>query len=311
MKCKGVRVMNMKITNKILAGTLALMSAFTSVSAEPLESEKLPAVSQNTKSEKLKHKILKGALTVGAVGATAGLIFGGVFNLVCFLYKRDENKVDDEYEKERVKLCSASDWVIYCYCIPQIRECIENFYETRETESSCAFKYLFDVLDGGEKLDRQRVKNSLKCVFNHTCYYHSHCLDDLGKAIKGVDDNVSGCEVYNHLTDISKEEGWFNGRDDTIRVFVPGNSYRPYFLKNFIKIKCSRNTQITYNLKAAILYNNKGWPFTECYIKHENGWYRHSLDGNCILIEENIVNSELENINHCMYLIYTEEFSTQ
>lgn len=43
--------MNMKIAKKILAGTLALMSTFTAVSAEPVKSEKVTAVSENVKTE--------------------------------------------------------------------------------------------------------------------------------------------------------------------------------------------------------------------------------------------------------------------
>lgn len=84
---KGVCIMDMKITKKILAGALAVVSTFTVSAAEPVEIEKPTAVSANVTNEEpgSKHKILKGVLAAGAVTALAA---GGIFGLVHFLSNR-------------------------------------------------------------------------------------------------------------------------------------------------------------------------------------------------------------------------------
>lgn len=55
LKRKGVRVMSMKIAKKILAGTLALMSTFTAVSAAPVEIEK---PTDSSTAQKMKNRLL-------------------------------------------------------------------------------------------------------------------------------------------------------------------------------------------------------------------------------------------------------------
>lgn len=303
LKCKGVCIMNMKITKKILAGALAVASTFTVSATEPVEIEKPTAVSANVTNEEpgSKHKILKGVLAAGAVTALAA---GGIFGLVHFLSKDDENKACDERKEE---LHYASDWVMYCYSVPKIRECIENFSKTRETESSRAFKYLFGVLDGKEGLNKYRVEESLKYIMDHTFDPGASCFDDLGAAIKGADayrDQVYDCRPI----DISKE-CCFDTQRDTISIFVPGSRYYPCIVNNFERFKCSANHQVTYNLKS-VLYSSGDWSFVESYIRHEDGeWYKHSFDGNCTKISKDLVESKLKYINCCTRLIYTKEFS--
>lgn len=70
--------MNMKITKKILAGTLAVMNTFTAVGAIPANSEKLPAASANMKSEKPKNQRTKKIIVAGTVGAAVGAVAGGL-----------------------------------------------------------------------------------------------------------------------------------------------------------------------------------------------------------------------------------------
>lgn len=305
LKRKGVCIMNMKITKKILAAHLALVSTFTIVNAaEPVEIEKPTAVSANVtnKESGSKHKILKGVLAAGAVTALAA---GGIFGLVHFLSKDDENKACDERKE---KLLYAAGLVMYCYSVPKIRECIENFSKTRETESSRAFKYLFGVLDGKEGLNKYRVEESLKYIMDHTFDPRASCFDDLGAAIEGAD--VYENQVYDDRPiDISKGS-CFYPQCDTISISVLGSRYYPCIVNNFERFKCSINPQVTYNLKSVLYDNNGDWSFAESYIRHEDGeWYKHSFDGNCTKISKDLVESKLKYINCCTHLIYTKELS--
>ena len=129
----------MKIAKKILAGTLALMSTFTVVSAEPENKENLLENSTNVENkkgennEKLKSKMnpFGKVLTVGAV---AGILAGAVVEF----FKRDTRYVESVY-----------NFILYCYSIPKVRNSIMYFiYELKRkrTRSEELFVCLFKSL---------------------------------------------------------------------------------------------------------------------------------------------------------------------
>ena len=162
LKRKGVCIMNMKITKKILAGTLVLMNTFTAVSAEPVKSETLSSDStsvnnKNPEGKSTKKKLAKG-VAIAAGGAAAVAAVGGAIALIRNIFKTRE--IEENWD-----LSDVSRRVLWFYLTPEVRECVERNKDTKLGE---ALAYLFDVLDGIEPVDKLRLIGSFECVNGYT-----------------------------------------------------------------------------------------------------------------------------------------------
>ena len=148
--------MSMKIAKKILAGTLALMSTFTAVSAEPVKSEKVTAVSENVKTEetKSKHKIVEKVLNVGILGAATIATVGGTVVLA-----KNILKIREEY-KERIQnvRLNVSRQIFLYYLIPEAKNFINNLKETKQKES---VNHLLDVLENERTMSKRDFMRKL------------------------------------------------------------------------------------------------------------------------------------------------------
>ena len=86
--------MSMKIGKKILAGALAVMSAFTMVSAEPIHSKEMTTVSANVKKEDSKNGLFKRIFAAGSMALATVL---GVLGLTKF-FSRDSKETENHDE---------------------------------------------------------------------------------------------------------------------------------------------------------------------------------------------------------------------
>ena len=116
--------MSMKIAKKILAGTLALMSAFTAVSAEPVKSEtsfsdSTSVSNKNPEGESTKKKSAKGAAIAAGGAAAVAAAVGGAIVLFREIFKTHE-------VENNGSLLETSRKILELYLIPGVREHVER-----------------------------------------------------------------------------------------------------------------------------------------------------------------------------------------
>lgn len=156
----------MRITKKILAGTLALMSAFTAVSAEPVKSEKPSAVSKNVNNEKWKREFIeKKLIKYNTIAAGTLFAVAGLLGIVKLFSKDDKNyasediKDDDSKEDRIVNDCeivnNCESTIFGYYFASNIRKFIKDFTSKEEAEIKLkeSFICLFEFLDGVVTID--------------------------------------------------------------------------------------------------------------------------------------------------------------
>ena len=257
-KCKRVCVVSMRITKKILAVALALVSTFTAVSAEPANKENLlgvPINVENNKKLKSKMKSLGEILTVGTVTGFTAVCFYRFYESVIF-FERGEN---------------LFDIVLYCYSIPGIRKSIEKFEGSSEDELSAKkfFTSLFEVLDSGN--EGYINKNNELIMKHFKIYAICHSLE---KTIRGILkcenlEKVIADAVKEYVHSIELNSQFFHPIDfctvnmdtfkDTLSIYLGINLFNIYALnKDFIRCVSKEGGSASYKLKSIILHSSCG-----------------------------------------------------
>ena len=264
--------MSMKITKKILAGTLALMNTFTAVSAAPVKNETPSSDSTSAKSEKpndksTKKELAKGAAIAAGGAAAVAAAVGGVFALFkCFLKQSEENKCACDYDKILVTLKNAFVW----FSVGQHDERVENLLKKSED-----FEFLFNAMENkrGKTIDKQRI---IQCLerFSHD--------DDLKFSLTMLGLNISAyCLECNSSQNIIVNIGSSLLKDDSMCGFSSHDIFvvdvKNYSgLKNFKKVKFSEIND--YSLKAIMIYNKEDLFSTKIYVMNkQNKWDACSL----------------------------------
>ena len=294
LKCRGVCIMSMKITKKILAGTLALMNTFTAVSAEPVKVEKPTDSSISTKEDKKPNresiwkKIAKGtaitagvtATVVGAAMMLAGGEIMGSFELFSKMGMEDRNF-----------FCILYD-VLYGYSVSNsnIRKYIRN--DCKNTELRQALMYLFRVLDGEEVSNKECIEKNLKLVYNS----YSDC-EKLFSMKCGEYCGFSYTEYDTHY--------YYSGMIYIDLLRSSGEFTKSYCLKDYKQMYADSN----YELNAIIFYVDHCDPIDKLFscIRDESGnWTEHSFAGGRRSVDETTV-ERLLNINRNRRLIYKKK----
>ena len=281
----------MKITKKILAGTLALMNVFTVLSAEPIEIEKSPdtSTSKKNKEVKLKRKIF-GKILTAALFSVIG--FSGVVKLL----SKDDKVSDSKYEEEHFVVNEPLDQVFYYCSVPKVREYIER------NAQEANFIYLFNVLKGIEQVDGRRVEIALKYVEDQLRDYMFGVENKLLSGVSEIED------MYVYRKNFSNQIGYdMSGVDDThdTVIFCLGKNSYP-FDKKFSH--CLKKAELVYDLTSIIVHNENDFPFTSLYINYENGnWYRCSFNSNNgEKVSEKEIFSKFLNSTQYIDLVYTK-----
>ena len=293
----------MKIAKKILAGTLALMSTFTVVSAEPENKENLLENSTNVENkkgennEKLKSKMnpFGKVLTVGAV---AGILAGAVVEF----FKRDTRYVESVY-----------NFILYCSSIPKVRNSIMYFiYELKRKRTRseelfvCLFKSLHNSDDFFDKFNCKSTKyreNMEKLLVSYSLDYRfCEGFYNLEKTIHGIFECedlekiiVDSIKKYVHSEKVNTQH-WYceiykmDTIKDVISIYLKtdlligpyGHTNHQYSISGISK----DGKKASYELKSVILYGDdeNGNSVASVYsrIEGSNKWIEcGSLDEIC------------------------------
>ena len=197
--------MVMKIGKRILAGTLALMSGLSCISAQEHESQDVPqkTVQKESVHDSVKKWSYSNVLKGTALGCVIGGITGGIY---WYVVNRK-----DEIDETRVRLRRASNKVLYYYACPAMRNHIEKLSkdEIYLENVKCleAFTYLFKFLDGDEDRDDRRIRESLECIVSGT---HQELDIELSKFdmnstnSRGAESDALTVDLLNNLTRLNK-----------------------------------------------------------------------------------------------------------
>ena len=271
--------MSMKITKKILAGTLALMNTFTAVSAAPVKNETPSSDSTSAKSEKpndksTKKELAKGAAIAAGGAAAVAAAVGGAIVLIREILKTHE-------VENNGSLLETSRKILELYLIPGVREYVEKY---KDTELGKALNYLFVVLDGSALVNKGRVIESLQCVNSYMGIFgrKSGC-DELKRFLeKSLFERVNyynaGCLTPDNILSKYLPLSMFSGRD-MYSVCADGIADFSKDKEKIMEIHPSDGKSV-YNLQAIFMYDEENCCFTTAYVKHKDGkWYKHSVDG--------------------------------
>lgn len=293
----------LKIAKKILAGTLALMSTFTAVSAAPVEIEKPTGSSTSAKNEesiaastknvndknskgKIKSKLFKG------VSITAG-----VFALPStYNFLREEEIYDMAYRFSR--------YIFACYLYPDYRKFIE---EHKDTKLGKIFIYIFDLLDG-----KRESKRPIEGVLELARAYRKLCRnriehDEIEKFFEELEKLVGN--ILNedlpvgNACDLSEVFKICSGE---IKSNLPIISVCPgYNIQNFERSSSVSSGGNDYELKVIVESDVTNHFYTAAYVKQENGnWERRSLDGKNETRDFNFIKSRFEEIRGYTLFVY-------
>ena len=297
----------MKITKKILAGTLALMNVFTVLSAEPVKNETPSSDSTSAKSEKPNDKSTKKKLAKVAAGTVATLC--GAAALTGYIFRLRE-------EKERLKFLYISHLVLAWYVLPGFKNCIKKGGRLQEYT-----QYLFNVLSDKEAADKNHVKQALErlCFLAGSGKVMPHC-DDFGRnpeKLYGRNASMACiewlCDCYYSNVDVYekffKKEYWPEDiPNNMISVYVNSCVRNRYGLKNFMKIKSPRNSEV-YNLMAIMVCDERNYCFNTIYLKQANGkWNRCSFDGVKETLDDSSIEAKFVKLTTDANLIYTKDW---
>ncbi len=277
--------MSMKIGKKILAGALAVMSAFMRVSAEPIRSKEMTTVSANVKKEDSKYR---KAFIVGALGVAAIATVGGLTNEILKIRKNVHLNVSRQ--------------IFLYYLVPEVKKFIDGFKETEQIESA---KHLLDVLEKGGTMSRRDF------------------MRELDRASGLPEDKVKPC-VYETLlwkntslflgADIRFSEEWVRSTD-TVIIDVKSCINDLKYLEDVMKIETATRTlgtcktyKAVYDLTSVIMCDEENYCFTTAYVKHEDGkWHRHSFDGFKETIDDDALRGKLSTTKQKVSLVYTRK----
>ncbi len=269
--------MSMKIGKKILAGALAVMSAFTMVSAEPIHSKEMTTVSANVKKEDSKYR---KAFIVGALGVAAIATVGGLTNEILKIRKNARLNVSRQ--------------IFLYYLVPEVKRFIDSFEETEQIESA---KRLSDVLRDGRAMSRRDFMRELDRASGlpenkaRPCVYETLLWE---RAILYLGANI-----------LHSERGL-----DTVIIDVKSCINDLKYLEDVIKIKAPVGDELykTYDLKSVIMCDEENYCFTTAYVKREDGkWHRHSFDGLKETIDDDALRGKLSTTKQKVSLVYKKE----
>lgn len=291
LKRKGVRVMSMKITKKILSGALAVMNIFTTAGAVPINNEKLPTAPAIKKDEKSKSKLylklLDKILTAGTVIGFAA----GCFYEFCEYKKRFECGED------------ISDIILYCYSIPKIRKNIENFESSSENEMlmKMVITSLFKALDSGrcysDKNGKLFIGHYKFCAICHNLEKSIYGSLECKNLEKIISDTV---KQYVHSKELNSQfflpQGNYTVNMDTLKdtlsIYLKVNLFNAYAFYNYITGISKEGGRARYKLRSIILHSSFGeapelWKRTEdsrwtngAYMgKRSRGWLLDRIMG--------------------------------
>ncbi len=298
----------MKIAKKILAGTLALMSTFTVVSAEPVKNETPSSDSTSAKSEKSNDRSTKKELAkvAGIVGGAAAVV-GGAIVLFREIFKTHE------VENNR-SLSETLRRILECYLVSRdpnskINELLERY---KETELVKALMDLFIALDVNGLVNKECVIRSLKCVDSYMGIFgrKSGC-DELIQALNEISKKVKGygfeCLTPEYMSS-SYFSLMFNGSDMYCSICADSIAD---FSKNeeaIMKIHSSDGKSV-YDLKAILIRNKEDCYHTIVCAKNEAGlWNMCFLDGSGRKpIGDDYIVSELLKCSEKINLFYVKQ----
>ena len=266
--------MNMEITNKILAGTLALMSAFTSVSAEPVKIEKptdSPIITQYEKST--GKKLVKGVIiaVAGVVAVAAGVGTGVLVRDIFETRRMEENGT----------FLDVSNKIFEWYSDPEVKSYVKK---NKDTELGKTLTYLFDVLDGKKSTNRWCILRNLKCVCRYMGISGSKFgCNELRCFLNESLNNGVGRFSFECLTPNSMLLGYLHllGNEDINKYSVCVGKFANFskYNKKFMKIEFT-SSNLIYDLKAIVMFDKENHCFNTAYLKQEDGkWHRCSFDG--------------------------------
>lgn len=267
--------MSMKIAKKILAGTLALMSTFTAVSAEPVKSETSSSDStsvnnKNPEGKSTKKKLAKGA-AIAAGGAAAVAAVGGAIALIRNIFKTRE--IEENWD-----LSCVSRRVLWFYLTSEVRECVERNKDTKLGE---ALAYLFDVLDGIEPVDKLRLIGSVECVNGYTGVFRRKFEFGCGELNRVLMESLSkGISYYDvgylALDDISNKYSQLSGLNDSYMYSIRTDGIDDFSeCKDNIMNVNSSDGSSSYSLKMIVVCDGN-----TTYVKcKDDRWRVNPFDG--------------------------------
>lgn len=291
--------MNMKITKKILAGTLAVMNIFTTVGAIPANSEKLPAASANMKSEKPKNQRTKKIIVAGTVGAAVGAVAGGLLGGFVDLIRAFYNINKEETHVKLSILCRVFEW----YADPKIKERVykDNTYLGKYLQN------LFNALDQVGLGSEKNIEENIDYLYHYKggiFGFRTECfeLEDVLKkkceeTAVWFDDSSGDVDVKSCRERLSL--GNYNTL--SIRVIVRRGCSRK--LSNFKELNFSNG--VKFSLKAIALYDEKFRPVV-CVKEEDGKWYTHFIfNSQTELLKEENMEHRFSILKSHANLIYT------
>ena len=270
--------MSMKITKKILAGTLALMSTFTAVSAAPVKNETPSSDSTSAKSEKSNDKSTKKELAkvAGIVGGAAAVV-GGVIVLFREIFKTHEVENNGSLLETSRKILEL--FLLSKFCPDsKINELLEKY---KETDLVKALRCLFGVLDGNGPVDKECVIRSLKCVDGYMGIFghETECIELRQFLKEGLNEEIERCTIKSPVSgNILSSIGNMIVEKNMLSVYVDSNVEFSKLMYEEIN-KCKTPFE-DYNLKAVFMCGEENFLSTIVCVEIGGKWYMFSLCGN-------------------------------
>ena len=269
--------MSMKITKKILAGTLALMSTFTAVSAAPVKIEKSPVVptSENNKNPEGKSTKKELAKVAGIVGGAAAAVaaVGGAIVLFREIFKTQNIKVP----------LGTSRKILECYMVSRdpnskINELLEKY---KETELVKALMDLFIALDVNGLVNKECVIRSLKCVDSYIGIFghETGCIELRQFFKEGLDKEIERCTIKSPVSgNILSSIDNMIVEKNMLSVYVDSNV--DFSKLRYEEINTCKTLHADYNLKAVYICDEENFLSTIVCVEIGGKWYMLSLCGN-------------------------------
>lgn len=288
----------MEIAKKVLAVTLALMSAFTTVNAESVKSDKPTDSSISAKDEESTgKKLAKGAvITVGVVAIAAAV--GKIFSLI-----RNIPETETRETEENLMWFDFSYKIFEWYLDPEIRFVVKKY---EDTELGKSLTYLFNVLDKAEGVEvtGSLIEKHLCCVYRFTKRFsrETECME-LRNFLNERHCEIMACDYYGpkciDMNCFKEERGLVLQDRCGIRLNACIDCTK--HVENFMKFSCSN--KISYSLEAIIVCDEKNYTFV--YVKEEDGrWHRRSFDGLEDVLDDKEIKYIFEELSVNVNLIY-------
>ena len=283
LKHKGVCDMSMKVTKKILAGTLALMSSFSAVSAEPVGIEESPNVSTSVNNEEAEAKVkakteaeaklvrdaaMVGS-TIGAAGVVIAAFVGEALGKLTAFYTNNKDLRENYSMSFHNNLCHVLQWFIIASNIPEFGEVIEKYgktYQNKE-EKEEVLNLLFKILNGNKK------GNGVNILADNLKYIDDlrDGRNDFGQRI--IRESNEYCKNVKSICGVFSCDGPSKGM---VRRTIDSSNRGPFGWLKQIEVSSSNGSPNRYELKAMIVEGNE----TRLYMRtSEGGWCEILFNG--------------------------------